>query len=37
VPDAIDRILLRLDEMVGEGMLTVEKVHVIAYRGKPRS
>jgi PII-like signaling protein len=28
----IDRILPSLDEMVSEGMLTVEKVHVIAYR-----
>ena len=29
----VDRILPSLDEMVTEGMLTVEKVHVIAYRG----
>jgi PII-like signaling protein len=29
----IDRVLPLLDEMVGEGMLTVERVHVIAYRG----
>jgi uncharacterized protein len=29
----VDRILPSLDEMVSEGMLTVEKVHVIAYRG----
>ena len=28
----IDRILPSLDGMVTEGMLTVEKVHVIAYR-----
>jgi uncharacterized protein len=29
----VDRILPALDEMVSEGMLTVEKVRVIAYRG----
>src|SRR5438093_12173763 len=28
----IDRVLPMLDSMVTEGMLTVEKVHVIAYR-----
>ena len=33
----IDRVLPQLDEMVGEGMLTLERVHVIAYRGKPKS
>jgi len=33
----VDRILPSLDEMVGEGMLTVEKVHVIAYRGSAKS
>jgi PII-like signaling protein len=34
----VDRVLPMLDEMVSEGMLTVEKVHVIAYRGsKPQS
>lgn len=32
----VDRILPALDEMVGEGMITVERVHVIAYRGKER-
>jgi PII-like signaling protein len=31
----IDRILPMLDEMVGEGMLTVEKVHVVKYRARP--
>ena len=30
--EKIDDILPSLDEMVGEGMVTVEKVHVIAYR-----
>jgi uncharacterized protein len=29
----IDRVLPALDEMVGEGMVTTERVHVIAYRG----
>jgi uncharacterized protein len=32
-PAQIDRILPVLDEMVGEGMVTVERVEVIAYRG----
>ena len=32
--EAIDRVLPQLDEMVGEGMVTVERVHVIAYRSK---
>ena len=31
--EQIDRILPVLDEMVGEGMVTVERVEVIAYRG----
>jgi PII-like signaling protein len=31
--EQIDRILPILDEMVGEGMVTVERVDVIAYRG----
>lgn len=30
--EQIDRVLPVLDEMVGEGLLTIEKVHVIAYR-----
>ena len=30
--EAIARILPQLDEMVGEGMVTLERVHVIAYR-----
>ena len=29
----IDRVLPLLDPMVTEGMVTVERVHVIAYRG----
>jgi PII-like signaling protein len=34
--DRIDRILPVLDEMVGDGLLTVERVHVIDYRGSPK-
>ena len=30
--EQIDRIVPILDEMVAEGMLTVERVHVISYR-----
>ena len=26
----------RLDEMVGEGLITLEKIKVIAYRGRKR-
>ena len=33
----IERVLPMLDSMVSEGMLTVERVHVIAYRGGPSS
>lgn len=33
----IDRILPLLDEMVGEGMMTVEKVHITAYRHGDKS
>jgi PII-like signaling protein len=32
----IDRVLPLLDEMVREGMLTVERVHVVSYRGRER-
>ena len=32
--EQIERILPVLDEMVGEGMVTVERVEVIAYRGR---
>jgi len=31
-PEAIARILPILDRMVGEGMITLEKAHIIAYR-----
>jgi hypothetical protein len=30
--DRIEQFLPTLDKMVGEGMITVEKVHVLAYR-----
>lgn len=33
--DRIDAILPLLDEMVGDGLVTVEKVHIITYRGTP--
>jgi PII-like signaling protein len=33
--EQIERILPILDEMVGEGMVTLERVEVIAYRGSP--
>jgi PII-like signaling protein len=32
----VDRILPILDEMVGDGMVTVEPVHVITYRGSEK-
>ncbi len=31
-PERIEAFLPLLDEMVGEGMMTLEKVHIIAYR-----
>lgn len=30
--ERIDNIMPALDEMVGDGLMTVEKVHIIAYR-----
>jgi PII-like signaling protein len=32
--ERIERLLPRLDEMVGGGLITLEKVHVILYRSK---
>ena len=32
----IDRVLPILDEMVEDGLVTVERVHVITYRGTPK-
>ena len=34
--ERIDLILPILDEMVGDGLVTLEKVHIITYRGKPK-
>ena len=31
-PDKIQEILPELDKMIGEGMMTIEKVNVVAYR-----
>ena len=31
-PEHIDRFLPRLDEMVSDGMVTTERVHVLTYR-----
>ena len=33
----IDRILPTLDAMVGDGMMTIEKVHIVTYRGSVRN
>ena len=33
--ERVDQVLPVLDEMVSEGMVTVERVDVIAYRGTP--
>jgi len=34
--DRIDGILPVLDQMIGDGLLTVERVHIIDYRGSPK-
>jgi PII-like signaling protein len=34
--DRIDAFLPILDEMVGDGLVTTERVHVVTYRGTPR-
>jgi uncharacterized protein len=34
--ERIDHIVPVLDAMVGDGLVTLEKVHVITYRGSPR-
>jgi PII-like signaling protein len=34
--DRIDAIVPVLDEMVGDGLMTVERVHVVDYRGSPK-
>jgi len=35
-PDQIDRVVPILDEMVGEGMLTLERVQIVSYRSSDR-
>ena len=35
--EKIDELLVHLDEMVQEGLVTLEKVHVIKYRAAERS
>jgi PII-like signaling protein len=35
-PEEIDRLLPDLDAMVGEGLITLERVQVRTYRGAPR-
>lgn len=35
-PDRVEAILPLLDEMIPEGLITLEKVRVIAYRAGPR-
>jgi PII-like signaling protein len=34
--ERIDSMIPILDEMVTDGLITVERVHVITYRGSPR-
>ncbi|NIA06415.1 MAG: DUF190 domain-containing protein [Actinobacteria bacterium] len=36
-PEQISKVLPLLDEMVTEGMITTEKVHITAYRNNPRN
>jgi len=36
-PEQIAKVLPLLDEMVTEGMITTEKVHITAYRNNPAS
>jgi uncharacterized protein len=33
----IERMLPVFDEMVGDGMMTIEDVHVVTYRGTPKA
>ena len=33
-PEQIDRVVPILDEMVGEGMLTLERVQIVTYRSR---
>jgi uncharacterized protein len=34
--ERIDHILPILDQMVGDGLVTLERVHIITYRGNPK-
>jgi uncharacterized protein len=34
--ERIDAVLPKLDDMVSEGMMTLEPVHIVAYRAQPR-
>ena len=36
-PEKIAKVLPLLDEMVSEGMMTTEKVHITAYRNNPQA
>jgi len=35
-PEQIDRVVPILDEMVGEGMLTLERVQIVSYRSSEK-
>jgi uncharacterized protein len=35
--DRIEAVLPKLDEMIGDGMVTLERVEVLAYRAEPPS
>ncbi|MGH2977050.1 MAG: DUF190 domain-containing protein [Gaiellaceae bacterium] len=35
-PEQIDRVVPILDEMVGEGMLTLERVQIVSYRSSDK-
>jgi PII-like signaling protein len=34
--DKIEHLLPIVDEMVGDGMMTLETVHIVTYRGSPK-
>jgi len=35
--DKIEQLLPIVDEMVGDGMMTLETVHIVTYRGSPKN
>jgi PII-like signaling protein len=35
--DRIDAVMPKLDAMIGDGMMTLERVEVVAYRAEPRA